>query len=66
METIQDTEDRSGLEPIQDFEYVANLLAKEELQKVAALRDRPREEETHQQALMIALQQDIKQLTYEM
>eukprot|EP00975_Prorocentrum_lima_P051930 10875351-Prorocentrum_lima.AAC.1 len=66
METIQERENRSGLEPIQDFEYVANLQAKEELQRVTTLLDQTREEETHQQDLMIAPRQDAKQLTHEM
>eukprot|EP00975_Prorocentrum_lima_P051683 10823494-Prorocentrum_lima.AAC.1 len=63
MGTIQDTENRSGLEPIQEFDYVANLQAKEELQRVTALLDQAREEEYHQQDLMIALH---KQLADEM
>eukprot|EP00975_Prorocentrum_lima_P040162 8436043-Prorocentrum_lima.AAC.1 len=66
METILDTENRSGLEPIQEFEYVANLQAKEELHMVTALLEQAGEEECHQQALMIALQQDVKQLTADM
>eukprot|EP00975_Prorocentrum_lima_P003193 704587-Prorocentrum_lima.AAC.1 len=51
VESIQDTENRVGLEPIRDYEYVANLQPKEELQQVTAFLHDAREEESHQQAL---------------
>eukprot|EP00975_Prorocentrum_lima_P066825 12911454-Prorocentrum_lima.AAC.1 len=44
METIQDTESRGGLEPIQHSDYAATLQAREELQRVTALLDEAREE----------------------
>eukprot|EP00975_Prorocentrum_lima_P011224 2381322-Prorocentrum_lima.AAC.1 len=66
METIQDTERRVGLEANQHPDYTATLQTREELQRVKALLDQAREEESQQQMMMITLRQDITQLADEM
>eukprot|EP00975_Prorocentrum_lima_P066464 12909381-Prorocentrum_lima.AAC.1 len=60
------TDNRIAVEPVRYFEDVATLQAREELQQVTTFLQEAREEESHQQNSVFALQRDVKQLTYEM
>eukprot|EP00975_Prorocentrum_lima_P000945 200149-Prorocentrum_lima.AAC.1 len=62
MHSIQDAANRIGLKPIRDVEDVASLQTKEELQEVTTFLHEAREEESHQQVLMFASQQNVKRL----